>query len=136
MFQSGATFYQGGTKDIVRTGGTGSNPFAEATPASNVVFQSGSTYVVLASAVSTSGRTYANILWRDGYGATRDLNGSGAFTVNGDVTIAAPGGTNNTTPVTPVPGIITFSMTGATSTATSQCRRVEPRSATSRHWQQ
>ena len=112
VFQSGSAYYQGGLKDGTRTGGTGSNPFARTAPASNVVFQSGSSYVVFASAISTSGRTFANLVWRDGFGATRDLAGAGAFTVNGDVTITAPGGTLPAG--SPAPGIVTYSMTGAT----------------------
>ncbi|MBX3728114.1 MAG: hypothetical protein KF858_02930 [Candidatus Sumerlaeia bacterium] len=65
VFQSGATFYQGGKKDGTRPGGTGSNPFGPSGANAIVVFNSGSTYVTLRPPPpSISNRTYGNFIWR------------------------------------------------------------------------
>lgn len=63
IFQSGATYYQGGTKDGVFNGGTGSNPFSLAQPATAVVFQSGSTYRNITGIPASVGRTYGNFVY-------------------------------------------------------------------------
>jgi hypothetical protein len=106
IFQSGSAYYQGGLKDGTRNGGTGSNPFARTAPATNVVFQSGASYVNLGGLPASVGRTYANFIWRDGYGATRNFGGtSAAVTFLNDIQILAPGGTMADAS-TPAPGSI------------------------------
>ena len=93
-FLSGSTYYQGGLKSGLRNGGTGSNPFTFSAPAAIVQFNPGSTYVNLAGIPSSSGRRYANFIWRDGQGAARDFGGGGTQTcvIDGDFTIDVPGG--------------------------------------------
>ncbi len=91
-FKAGSTFYQGGYKDGRRPGGTGSNPFSLTAPASMVVFDSGSTYVNLGGLPASSGRTYANFVWADGYGAARTFGGGTLCTILNDFTIAKPTG--------------------------------------------
>lgn len=112
VFQAGSTYYQGGFKDGVRPGGTGSNPFARTAPASNVVFQAGSSYVNLGAIPATSGRTYGSLIWRDGYGADRAVGGGSAMVIANDLVIDLPGGSRaDAQPV--AAGAISFNQTGA-----------------------
>ena len=110
VFQSGSSYSQGGLKDGTRQGGTGSNPFARTTPASNVVFQPGSQYVGFGIALSVSGRTYASYIHRDGYGAARTVTGGNPWTLTNDLRFLQPSGTlANAAP--PAPGSFGFNVT-------------------------
>jgi len=86
-FKSGATHYQGGLKDGTRNGGTGTNPQGLSQPASLVVFDSGSTYVLWDGFPSQSGRTFGNFIWR-GSVSQASTGGSGLMVVQNDFRFA------------------------------------------------
>lgn len=81
VFQSGSTYYQGGTA-AGPSEGTGSNPFSS-TPAS-VVFQPGSLFYNWTSVASTTGRTYGD-LTMDNRGGAAFVGGANPWIVDGDL---------------------------------------------------
>jgi hypothetical protein len=113
IFRSGSTFYQGGTPAGVRNGGTGSTPFGLTAPAALVVFEPGSTFVNLGGIPSLGGRTYGNFVWRDGFGAVRDLGGGSTQNaiITGDALFLPPGG-SRLDGVAVAPGSITLTVAG------------------------
>jgi hypothetical protein len=84
-FQSGSTFYMGGTKTGPSVG-TGSNPFGATAPNSVLVMDAGSMFYNWTSVISAAGRTYGN-LTIDNRGAQMAPGGSTSWVVLGNMLV-------------------------------------------------